>query len=50
MALLADRKDDDEFVLQILVTLQALFAYAPTLEATLGDTEASISRLLLKLP
>ncbi len=40
ISLLADRKDDDEFVLQIIVTLHTLLDYSPTRDAALGTSEA----------
>jgi hypothetical protein len=43
ISLLADRKDDDEFVLQIIITLQTLLGLAPTREAVLGTSEARAS-------
>ena len=40
ISLLADRKDDDEFVLQIIITLHTLLDYSATRDATLGTSEA----------
>lgn len=40
ISLLADRKDDDEFVLQIIVSLHTLLGYQSMRNATLGTSEA----------
>lgn len=40
MALLAERRDDDEFVLQTVLTLAAMLLHEPLRAPLLADTQA----------